>query len=86
MSNAVRSVLRKLGVTGYSIYGWRKNAGVTMAEAGCTPHEIAAILGHKTLQMVTHYTKRAGQKRQAKAAMERWESAESGKPKNKSAL
>jgi integrase len=79
---AFYDVLRKLGIKGYSIHGLRKNAGVAMAEAQCRPHEIAAVLGHKTLRMVMLYTKRADQKRLAASAMQKWE--QSAKPKNAS--
>ena len=41
-----------------------------------------AILGHKTFQMVMHYTKRANQRALARSAMDKLERAESGKPKN----
>jgi integrase len=40
-------------------HGLRKNAGVALAEAGCTVPEIQAILGHKTPQMALHYVKEA---------------------------
>jgi hypothetical protein len=39
-----------------------------MAEAGCTPHEIAAITGHRTLKEVERYTKAADQVRLARQA------------------
>jgi integrase len=60
------------------VHGLRKNAAVALAEVGCEPHEIMAITGHKTLAMVTHYTKRANQKRLADRAMEKWKTAKSG--------
>ena len=44
----------KLGITGHSIHGLRKNAGKALAEAGCGEREITAILGHKTFQMAAH--------------------------------
>jgi hypothetical protein len=40
-----------------------------LAEAGCTPHQIAAITGHATLAMVQKYSKAAEQKRLATEAM-----------------
>lgn len=40
-------------------HGLRKNAGVALAEAGCTVPEIQAMLGHKTPQMALHYVKAA---------------------------
>ena len=51
------------------LHGLRHTAGKALAEAGCTDHEIAAVLGHKTLQMVQHYTKKAEQKRLSSAAI-----------------
>jgi integrase len=65
-------VFLQIGMDGYSVHGLRKNAAVTLAEVGCEPHEIMAITGHKTLAMITHYTKRANQKRLADRAMEKW--------------
>jgi integrase len=78
LSNAFRKVFVQIGIDGYSVHGLRKNAAVALAEVGCEPHEIMSITGHKTLAMVTHYTKRANQKRLADRAMEKWKTAKSG--------
>lgn len=43
------------------LHGLRKAAARRLAEAGCTPHEIAAITGHKTLAEIERYTRRAAQ-------------------------
>jgi integrase len=80
LSVMVRRQLREMGVDGYAIHGLRKNAAVALADAGCSPMEIAAITGHKTLGMVQHYAKRRDQKLHARSAMDKWE--RSGKPKN----
>jgi len=80
LSVMVRKALRDMGVDGYAIHGLRKNAAVQLANAGCTPHEIAAVTGHKTLGIVTHYTKRWDQRVGAKSAVDKWE--RSGKLKN----
>jgi hypothetical protein len=77
LSNAFRKVFVQISLDGYSVHGLRKNAAVVLAEVGCEPHEIMAITGHKTLAMVTHYTKRANQKRLADRAMEKWKTAKS---------
>ena len=42
-------------------HGLRKAAGRRLAEAGCTPHEIMAVLGHKTLAEAERYTRDADQ-------------------------
>lgn len=48
--------------------GLRKAACRQLAEAGCTPHEIAAISGHITLAEVQRYTKAVDQAALARAA------------------
>jgi integrase len=85
LSMAFRQTLKRAGIKGYSVHGLRKNAGVALADAGCDVREIMAILGHRTYSMALHYTKRADQKRRARAAMDKWE-IESGKPKNVAGL
>ncbi|GBQ19403.1 phage related integrase [Gluconacetobacter sacchari DSM 12717] len=56
---------------GLSPHGLRKAAARRLAEAGCTPHQIAAITGHKTLAEVERYTRAADQVRMAQEAMRR---------------
>ncbi len=41
---------------GSTPHGLRKAAARRLAEAGCTPHQIMAITGHKSLKEVNHYT------------------------------
>jgi enterobacteria phage integrase len=50
-------------------HGLRKAAGRRLAEAGCSAHEIMAILGHKTLSEAERYTRDADQARLAVDAM-----------------
>ena len=52
-------------------HGLRHSAAARMAEAGCTPAQIAAITGHRTLAMVEHYASGANQERLANEAMKR---------------
>jgi integrase len=54
---------------GLSPHGLRKAAGRRLAEAGCSPHQIKAVLGHKSLREVERYTADANQRRNALAAM-----------------
>jgi len=54
-----------------SFHGLRKAASVRLAEAGCTPHEIAAITGHASLKEIVRYTQTADRKRLARSAMEK---------------
>jgi enterobacteria phage integrase len=42
-------------------HGLRKAAGRRLADAGCTAHEIMAVLGHKTLSEAERYTREADQ-------------------------
>jgi integrase len=50
LAAAVRAKLHQMGVDGYAIHGLRKNAALALANAGCSPMEIAAITGHRTLR------------------------------------
>ncbi|MGA9561610.1 MAG: tyrosine-type recombinase/integrase, partial [Pseudolabrys sp.] len=52
-----------------TFHGLRKAASVRLAEAGCTPHEIAAITGHASLKEIVRYTQTADRKRLAASAM-----------------
>jgi integrase len=79
-----REALDDAGLEQLHFHGLRHTAGTALAEAGCSAHEIQAITGHRTLQMVEHYTKAARQKRLASAAVAKLEGTgteqESGKP------
>jgi len=55
----------------YSLHALRKSASVRLAEAGCTPHEIAAITGHASLKEIVRYTNTVDRKRLARAAIEK---------------
>ena len=81
LSASVRKQLREMGVNGYVIHGLRKNAAVELINAGCRDAEVMAITGHKTAEMVAHYSKKRDQRELAGAAMDKWE--QSGKPKNR---
>lgn len=50
-------------------HGLRKTFSAIAAEAGCTPHELMALTGHKTLSEVTRYTVAADRKRLAVEGM-----------------
>jgi integrase len=54
-----------------SFHGLRKAASVRLAEAGCTPHEIAAITGHASLKEIVRYTDTVDRKRLARAAIDK---------------
>lgn len=55
----------------HSIHGWRYNAVVQLAEAGCSDSEIQSVTGHATLEMVQKYRAQASQKKLSKSAQKR---------------
>jgi integrase len=65
-----RECLRAAGLPNrLSLHGLRKAAARRLAEAGCTPHEIMAVTGHKTLSEVERYCAEAEKTRLAASGM-----------------
>lgn len=56
---------------GYSLHGLRKSCGTRLADAGCTAHQIMAILGHVSLREAERYTVEADQRKLARQAVEK---------------
>lgn len=56
---------------GLTPHGLRKAGSRRLAEANCTPHEIAAMTGHRSLKEIERYTKSASQEKLAKSAMDK---------------
>lgn len=71
LSREMGARLNALGLPGLNLHGMRKLAATRLAEAGCSPHEIASITGHRTLAMVELYTRSVDQGRLASAAISR---------------
>ena len=71
LSYLVRCETTKLDARQYTAHGLRKNASIALAEAGCTPHQIMAITGHKSMKLVLHYTQQVAQRKLAQQAMDR---------------
>lgn len=69
---AISRQARVLGIKSRNLHGLRKSAANMLAEAGCTPHQIASITGHASLRQVEHYTAGANQRKMAKEAMSAW--------------
>jgi integrase len=67
--NWFRDQCRAAGLHGCSAHGLRKAAARRLAEAGCTPHEIAAITGHASLREVERYTEAVNRQKLADMAM-----------------
>jgi len=57
--NTVRKWCDEAGLPHCSSHGLRHAMGRRLAEAGCSPHQIMAITGHKSLKEVELYTKSA---------------------------
>lgn len=53
------------------LHGVRCSAARCLADAGATPHEIMAVTGHRTLDMVEKYTRQANKVRLAESAMKK---------------
>ncbi|AXQ95687.1 hypothetical protein D0Z66_18260 [Cereibacter sphaeroides] len=69
-TNWFRDMVREAGLPdGLSPHGLRKATCRRLAEAGCTPHQIMAISGHRSLAEVTRYTVAAGRKELAAQGM-----------------
>jgi integrase len=82
--NWFRDQCNAAGLPHCSFHGLRKAASVRLAEAGCTPHEIAAITGHASLKEIVRYTATADRKRLAISAMEKMKTRTSSvKPADK---
>lgn len=65
---------------GCTAHGLRKAGARRLAEAGCTPHQIMAVTGHKNLSEVTLYTDAADQERLADEAIARTKVSNPGDP------
>lgn len=68
LRKTMRTHLDKLGLSNLHFHGLRHTAATALAEAGCTSHEIMAITGHRTEQMVKVYTEKVDQKKLAASA------------------
>lgn len=53
------------------LHGLRYSAARCLADAGATAHEIMAVTGHRTLEMVEKYTRQANKVRLADSAMKK---------------
>jgi enterobacteria phage integrase len=60
-------------------HGLRKTLGRRMADAGCTAHEIMAMLGHTTLEEAERYTRQADRRRGGRQAVIKLEAHKANK-------
>jgi integrase len=78
VTDGLRKALARIGFEpGRNVHGLRKLAATNLAEAGCSAHEIAAITGHRSLAMVSLYTRSADQENLATAAIIRLQARKS---------
>ena len=68
--NWFREACDTADVRGCSAHGLRKAVASRLAEAGCSPHQIASVTGRKTLKEVERYTKAANQEKLGQDAMQ----------------
>ncbi|MFD2173634.1 tyrosine-type recombinase/integrase [Rhodobacter lacus] len=69
--NWMRDRCDEAGLSNCSSHGLRKACARRLAEAGCPPHEIKSITGHKTDAEVRRYTAKADQVLLAQSAFEK---------------
>jgi integrase/recombinase XerD len=67
--NKFKQWCREAGLPHCSSHGLRKAAATRLAEGGATPHEIMAITGHRSLEEVERYTRKALKAKLADSAM-----------------
>lgn len=65
-------ISKRAGLENCTGHGLRKTLGYTLADSGCTAHEIQSVTGHVTLKEVSNYTKAADQERLARQAISNW--------------
>jgi integrase len=63
-----RNACNAAGLPHCTFHGLRKACARRMADAECTPHEIAAVTGHASLKEVERYTKTANRQRLSRSA------------------
>lgn len=72
VQKAVKRVRQKTSIDPkFTMHGWRYVAAVELAEAGCSDAEIQSVTGHRTLEMVAKYRRKAAQRKLSKRAQER---------------
>ncbi|MBI2713157.1 MAG: tyrosine-type recombinase/integrase [Rhizobiales bacterium] len=69
-SNFMRDAISEAGLPlACKPHGLRKTLGRRLADAGCTAHEIMAMLGHTTLEEAERYTREADRRRGGRQAI-----------------
>jgi integrase len=74
----------KLVGAGLTFHGLRHTVATTLAEAGVSEEDIAAVLGQKTSRMAAHYAREADRSRRTKAAIRKFKPLGWERKRNKS--
>ena len=69
---------------GLTFHGLRHTVATTLAEAGVSEEDIAAVLGQKTSRMAAHYAREADRTRRTKAAIKKFKPLGGERKKSKS--
>ena len=81
LSREMKRGTEAIGLTGCTLHGLRRRFAVVTANAGGTVHEIKAMTGHRTLQMISLYTEGVNQEALAGAVIHRLETQRAKKRK-----
>jgi integrase len=73
LTRLIREACTEVGFPGFTPHGLRHAAGSALAEAGCSVHEIMAVLGHITENEAAEYARQANRKTLATSAMAKWD-------------
>ena len=79
LSKLMPKALQGLGLPpGLNVHGMRKLFAASMADNGATPHEIGALTGHRTLNMIQLYTRSADQRKLSEGSVQKIQSFKNG--------
>jgi integrase/recombinase XerD len=70
--NRFREWCNQAGLPHCSAHGLRKATATRLAERGATPHEIMSVTGHRSLEEVERYTRKAQKSTLADSAMSKF--------------
>lgn len=79
IAGAFWKLVKGLG-DGLSFHGLRHTLGTALAEAGCDPPTIAAVLGQSTTKMAEHYSRTANRRGLAGDAIKKMENQTENRP------
>jgi len=72
LSDTITQTTNALGIKNRCLHGLRKSTAAKLIEAGCTPHQAAAITGQSVSEL-EYYAREVSQRQLAEEAMRKWE-------------